>query len=383
MRAIQSFIFDTANKITFSHLPEIVHRFLAEQHLSANAFLYYLECCDRTEYAIRKIVKNPPKSGLVRAVRDCPKLGTVKKYTPFDERYGYTCLYVSNISEPTECTEADMQPFFRRMERTYGLSKAILYYCNVDFFEKVIPYARDLSRVKQRSELLGYPFDETEMLDLQPYGSMVRITRTIAGPSFNDLTLSVDVLHDGMYYDPSLYYEAMKALLPGIKSRTILRIVPNEKEQAAIEASNTKAAPLISECRAFLSGRLSPADRQTMHPCNYNLAPKLKKLAKNSGYSYSFFGNGVFRMDKCLPRGHYMSINVSTGPSHYDSTFQLIISGLGFSHNLAKVMFAPTDQNEFDTCADAFFTTVHEFETEFASKLDSLYDPTPAWFFPE
>ncbi len=409
MRAIRSFVFETANKITFSQLPEIVRRFLAEQRLSANVFLYYLECYDKTEHAIRflksldnnprikefilrtspetieenrKIVENPPKTALARAVTDCPKLGAVKTYTPFDEQYGSDHLYVSNIIEPTECTEADMQPFFKRMERTYGLSEAVLYYCDVDFFGKVIPYVRDLAPVQQRSEALGYPFDEAETLDLQPYGSMVCITRSVAGPRWNDLTLSVDILHDGTYYDPSPYYEAMKALLPGIKSRTLLRVIPNDKEQAAIEASNAEAAPLIAECSAFLSARLSPADRQTMHQCNYSLAPKLKKLAKNAGYSYSFVWSGVFGMNKRLPRGHYLSILVTSGQSHYDTTFHLNFDGLGFSHALTEVMFAPTDQSEFDACADAFFAAVRAFETGFASKLDCLYDPTPAWFFP-
>ena len=410
MRVIQSFRFETANKITFSQLPEIVHRFLSEQKLSSNRFLYFLECINEKAQAmlrlsywdanpetkefvqkyqpsaieeLQRIIDNPPKSAVDRAVKDCPKLGAVMQYTPSDLSGRSATFYVSNIAAPTECLEEDMKPFFKRMERTYGLSEADLYYCDIDFFGQTIPYERDSSRIKQRSEALNYPLDETEMLEAQPYGSIIHIQRINAGiPRWNDMTMSIDILHGGQCYDPTPYYKAMQALLPGIKSSTFLKVYLNDAEKARILSMESEATPLIEACRAFLSDRLTAAERQTMHQCNYNLAPKLKKLSKANGYSYAFVWSGVFSMNKHLNHGHYLQISVTSGPSHYDSTFHLHFIGLGFSHELANVMFAPTDQGEFDACAESFFGAVYECEKLYAAKLDLLYDPSPEWFFP-
>lgn len=410
MRIIQSFRFQTANKIPFSQLPEIVHRFLSEQKLSSKSFLYFLECIDEEARAMnrmaywnanpdikkfiqqhqpsaieeyQRIIDNPPVSPVDRAVKDCPKLGAVKSYTPVDESLGSATLYLSNIITPTECTEEDLKPFFKRMERTYGLSEVDLYYCDIDFFGYAIPYERDLSRIKKRSEALNYPFDETEMLESQPYGSMISIQRINAGiPRWNNMTMSIDILRDGQYCDPSPYYEAMKALLSSIKSETSLNIYLNDAEKARVLTKESEAVPLLEECSAFLLGRLTAAERQTRHQCNYSLAPKLKKLSKENGYSYAFVWSGVFSMKKRLKRGHYLRIIVTSGPSHYDSTFHLHFDGLGFSHELANVMCAPTDQSEFDACAESFFEAVRECENLYAAKLDRLYDPSPEWFFP-
>lgn len=403
MRVINIFSFETANKVKFSELPAIVHRFLDEQGLCSGRFLYYLESFDYKELAqrqkamlgfmdkfqredfdkqIEKYLKYPWGSPCARAVKDCPKLGPVRSLTP-PEKNDLKTLYVSNILDPTDCTEADVAPFYKRIERTYGIGEADLFYCDIDFFGKTIPAVRDTEHIKGIYERYGSEYDESYKLPEQLIGSYIKIDRCNAGiPRWNVLEMSIDILHDGIIMDAKPYREAMAELLPGVKCSSSLAVILSEEEKAAVADAGKKAEPMIRKCRSFLKKRLHGADHQILEMPNYKIAPKLRKLSREHGYDYTFVLNGVFSMKKRLPRGHFLVISTTSGPSHADSTFGLTFTGLGFSHSLGCAMYAPSCQEEFDACAEDFFAAAAEFEKTYAMQLNELYDVTPEWFFP-
>ncbi|MBQ2110466.1 MAG: hypothetical protein II191_01830 [Clostridia bacterium] len=366
MRAIRTYSFDIKKKIPFSELPAVAHKFLDKEDLSVGRFLYCLESLDLERYQTEKKV-NP----CLRAVKDCPKLGIVKKLSNsvmFDK------LLVDNVTADTECTEADIAPFFKRFERTYGAMDTNFFYYDVDFFGKVLPFLRDRSRLNPNLFLNS---DEPCLAD-QIYGSGICIYRTDMG--YTGVELGIDILHEGVLYNPEPYYRSMCELLPGAISRTELRVFLTDEETKEIGRLRTLGEPIIAECSNYLKERLPSKNRQTLSFPNYKIAPVLKKLAKQQSYVYSYTPVGFYELSKRLPRGHFLKIEVISHPSHWDTILSLDLIGLGFKHRLVSARETPENQAELDAWLRYAFSVFAEFEGKYSAELDSLYKETPDWF---
>ena len=194
------------------------------------------------------------------------------------------------------------------------------------------------------------------------------------------LELSIDTLYDSALYDPEPYFNSMAELLPGAKYTTALRVFLTDEEKSEIAPYGKQAAPVIEACSGFLKEKLPSKERQTLSMPNYNIAPILKKLAKRSGYSYSYRQLGFYSLAKRMPRGHYIDLFFTSGPSHYDTSLSIKFKGLGFEHALVCVMETPENQTELDTWLNHVFDVLSEFEKEYVPLLDALYKPTPDWF---
>ena len=363
MRAIRIYSFDVNKTVRFSQLPDIIHEYLERERLTADRFLYCLE-------AIELQTNNPCE----KAVKDCPKLGAVKKLPSPKEVNMFDELQVSNIIEDTNCTEADIIPFLKRYERTYGAMDTNFFYYDIDFFGKSTAFFRDRSRLNPNLFLSS----DEPCLASQVYGSGICIYRTDMGAV--GLELGIDVLHDGVLYDPEPYYKSMCELLPGAKSRTELRVFLTEAEKAAIAASGAQAQPILDECRGYLKEKLPSKERQTFAAPIYKIAPLLKKFAKKAGYSYSYEPYGCYALRKRLPRGHFLKLELESPPSHFRVGLHLTLEGLGFSDRLVGVVETPGDQAELDAWLNYVFEVLAGFEKEYAPSLDALYDPTPDWY---
>ena len=83
---------------------------------------------------------------------------------------------------------------------------------------------------------------------------------------------------------------------------------------------------------------------------------------------------------KITPRGHIISLEAITGPSHCDVNYVLTFSGLEFSHELANFGHAPRNQEDLDHFVDGFMKVLSGFEKDALPELDAYYPETPEWY---
>lgn len=373
MRVIKNYFFSIGTKVPFSDLPEIVSRFLDDNNLKSDTFMYYFEdlpACNITAEYIQK------KSSCSKILKDCPSLGKIRFYK--GSRYGrFDKLWISNIDKNNSFSSETILPLMKKIHRRYGLSTCDLYYFDIDFFCKRIHFERDYSDAEKLCED-GADFDATVQIDEQPYGSGIRLHRDILADNY--LSLTVDILQDGKIMDATPYYESLQKLLPKIKSDSSVNVYLTEEEKKKYEKYSEEAAPLLNKCRDFLSERITDREEQNMFESNYSIAKPMKRLAKQFGYSYNFTGYGSYASEKRTEKGNVLLIDIDSGPSHYDLNVQITYQGLGFFHSLCCACFTPTDQQETDECLKSVFNAVSDFETALLPELDSSFPETPDWF---
>lgn len=365
MRVIKKRNYYIRGKIPYSQWPELIHRYMHEQGLTNQKFLY---CFSN--------LTNP--AGCLRLVKDLPEIGSPRE---FYEDGQYREFFLTNIDTDNGCSEAQIMPLMKKIHRSYGLTDCDLYYLDVDFFSDPIPSGRLLKLAERHYHIINKPVNPLYMIDRQPYGSGFHLHRDIL--SDNYLSMSVDILHHGVIMDPEPYFSAMEKLLPGIRSNEMLNIYPTDEEQNAFDQNNATAMPAIKRCRDWLDAKLPGVGRQNTFRSNYNLAPKLKKLAKKYGFDYSYSGGGLYTLQHKTEKGHIFQLVADSGPSHYDTSFSMSIQGLGFYFILCAAMFVPTGQQEFDACAERAAEVADVFRKEMLPALDVYWPDTPDWYIPE
>lgn len=376
MRVIQTYAFNMSSKTPYSDYPAIAHRFLEEQNLTSHRFLYFF---DESVHHMKTVEETLASGSCAKAVKDCPALGEICFLNGSD--YGMCpTLFLSNIDVDTGCTEADILPHMKKIHRKYGFCESNLYYYDIDFFHNVIPYERDMSRAISRAEHFRRDLDPALLLQNQPYGSGIRLHRYSTGGNY--ISLSIDILQSGIIHDATPYFEAMKALLPNIHPTVSMQIYLTDAEKQEIVSWDKQIAPALEKARSFFTERFPTKDRQNNDLSNYTIAAKLKKLAKQHGFSYHYEGFGVYVLDKRTPRGHVLRLWVDSGPSHFDTTYHVNIQGIGFCHVLCKSMQTPTNQAESDACSEKMLSIISEFEKTIILELDAFYSETPNWFIP-
>lgn len=372
MRVIQTYTFRLNAKIPFFDYPTIVHRFLEEQKLVSHRFLYYFdELVDQKEFE-----EKLSAGSCAKAVKDCPVLGEIR----INKSGAYPKFFLSNIDRNTGCSEADMLPHMKKIHRKYGFCESSLYYYDIDFFNKVIPFERDISCVESRAKATQSDIDSTVFLNRQPYGSGIKLQRYSAGS--NEISLSIDLLHDGKIFDATQYFEGMKTLLPRIRPYVSMKTYLTEDEQQKIAYWNDQIIPLVDQSRSFFAEHFPTKDRQNTGASHYTVAPKLKNLAKQYGFSYNYIGCGFYTLDKRTERGHVLRLSVDSGPSHYDTTYLVDILGIGFCHRICTSMQTPNNQEESNTSVETIFSILSKFEKNLLKQFDEFYEETPGWFVP-
>lgn len=376
MRVIQTYTFNMSSKTPYSDYPAIARRFLEEQNLTSHRFLYFF---NELVYPMKTVEETLASGSCAKAVKDCPTLGEICFLNGSD--YGMSpMLFLSNIDVDTGCTEADILPHMKKIHRKYGFCESNLYYYDIDFFHNVIPYERDMSRAISRAEHFQCDLDPALLLQNQPYGSGIRLHRYSTGGIY--ISLSIDILQSGIIHDATPYFEAMKALLPNIHPTVSMQIYLTDAEKQEIVSWDKQITPALEKSRSFFAERFPTKDRQNNDLSNYTIAAKLKKLAKQHGFSYHYEGFGVYVLDKRTPRGHVLRLWVDSGPSHFDTTYHVNIQGIGFCHVLCKSMQTPTNQAESDACSEKMLSIISEFEKTIILELDAFYSETPNWFIP-
>ncbi len=381
MRLIRRWYYNMGTKPPFCEWPELVHRFLDRHGLSSRAFLYCFSdiLSESAHWNPAILEEETAVSGCKRAFKACPSFGE-PRMIPGRQYGGLDELVLSNIDTGSGCTEAEILPLMKRIHRSWGFASSAIYYYDVDFFGKMIPWERDLQDAREFSAMKHLPFEPMLFLGQQPFGSGIKLERFSYGKQ--EITFSIDLLHDGVVLDPAPYMETMRELLPNRHPQDVLQILFTPEEKQEYAARQASAEPLAEACRAWLAQRLSKGDNQTqsfLFP-EYKMANKLKALAKKYGFDYKFVINGNFTLTKRTAQGHCLELTVDSGPSHFATCFDLIFRGLGFSHLLYTASFHPQDQTEFDICAERVAAGTAAFAEEALTPLSRYYPDTPDWF---
>ena len=377
MRLIQNYRFDIRTKLPYAQWPEIVHRFLSENHLVSHRFLYYFDEFAKELPTQEEILR---KSSCIKILKDCPSLGEVRYY--HGKAYHRSEeLFLSNIDGQENFPESKLLPLMNKIHRRYGFASCKLFYFDIDFFGNRTYFQRDYSMATRTCQAASIPFDPTLHMEYQPYGSGIVLHRDICGDNY--LLLSIDLLHNGIVMDPTPYRETMQRLLPNIKVTTFQKIYLTEEEQQEIGDINRHAAPVLKQCCQFLGERLPFVKGQNRFPSNYSVATPLKKLAKQYGYQYKLLWNGgVYALEKRTPRGNVLYIVADSGPSHYDLGVDVVFQGVGFKHTLGNSNQTPTNQQEADAFLEKVISEIAAFENTLLPSLDCLFPETPDWFIP-
>lgn len=376
MRIIKKYRFQIGTKIPYYEWPEIIHRFLEDKKLTSRHFLYYFEdILSRDETPENKFAN----CGCTRILKDCPLLGDIRLH--YDEKHSRSYkLWLSNIDRNDFFPENAILPLMKKIHLRYGFCESVLFYFDIDFFGKSIPFERDYSAARQMCSIDKTEFDPTMYMECQPYGSGIVLHRDACADNY--IEMSVDLLHDGEVLDAAQYYESLKVLLPNTKVSTSLKIYLTDEEQQNIAAINQAAAPVLEKCRSFFMERTPYTVSQNHFPSNYSIAIPLRKLAKQHGYTYQRIHDGVFSLEKRTARGNVLFITVYSGPSHYDLSAGLSYQGVGFLHDLSVSRQCPISQQEADDFLARFLNTAAEFENVLLPSLDILFPETPSWFMP-
>ena len=377
MRLVKHYTFNIKTKIPFSEWPEIVHRFLSENHLTSHRFLYYFEDILSINQTKDEAL---PRSSCAKILKDCPSLGEIRYHNGRSHNRSDR-LWLSNIDRSDDFSESNLLPLMKKKHRRYGFCESNLYYFDIDFFGKRTCFERDYSVALRMSKTDKIPFDPTLYMECQPYGSGITLHRDACAENY--LKLSVDLLHDGTVRDATPYYEAMQKLLPQVKATSSLAIYLSEDERQRIEEINQSADPVLQKCRDFFKDRLSFTSSQNAFPSNYSVAKPLKKLAKKYGYTYKLVWNGgVYSLEKRTAKGNVIYIDIDSGPSHYDLGVGVSYQGIGFNHRIGCCNQTPTNQQEADAFLEDALFAVSEFEKTLLPALERLFPETPSWFIP-
>ena len=392
MRLIRIWTYSLGTKPPFSEMPELVHRFMAKHGLTNRAFMYYFKdyIFHDNPYVDKTKEQQIATAGCTRAFKACLSFGQPRYFhnDNADE------LILSNIDTGGGCTEEDIMPLMKQIHKRWGFVSSSLYY-DIDFFGDVIPWEHIENPLYSRN-----------------IGSGIVIERECSGKQY--ITFSIDLLHNGVVHDPTPYIKTMKELLPRRRPDDFLEIVFTEEEKREYAALQTTAEPLADECESWLKDRLPDEDGNTpsgwaenktetllkasINDCRelfrsaqdsadvlfpqYKMAPVLKAIAKRYKFTYQYIADGLYHLSYKTARGHSLVVGVDSGPSHTRADFFITFEGLGFSHCFHSARFFPSDQVQFDACAEYVFSVVDTFIAEALDPLVLHYPDTPDWYQP-
>ena len=274
MLAIQTYRFLIGTKIPFSDCPEIVQSFMEQQNLHYGRFLYYFE----DNYG-----------GLPKIMKDCPHIGSMRSRLNCN---GDEQFYLSNIEEDTGCTEAEILSVVPKIHRRYGLSEAHIIYQDIDFFAQKIP------------AVVQAPGNTPDRIK----GSGITLYRDSVFPRWTSIDLKIIICNGTDTYDPTPYFEAMQQLLPGVRHMGFVECCLTTEEQFLYDRLNESVDPLIQRAYAHFE-KLLPKDVSTPSTSDapkLSVAPALKRLGKQYGYSYIKHEYGCFFVQKRTKSGHYI-----------------------------------------------------------------------------
>lgn len=350
MLAVQTYRFLIGTKIPFSDCPQIVQTFLNQHALHYDRFLYYFQ---------------DNHGGLPKIMKDCPNIGSMRS-RPSNAG---ALFYLSNIEENTGCTDAEILSIVPKIHRRYGLSEAYIIYQDIDFFDQQIP------------AIIQAPYNNPTCIK----GSSITLYRDSVFPRWNSINLKI-VIHNGTNtYDPAPYFKTMKQLLPGVRYMGFVEYCLTSEEQALYDQLNESAVPLIENAHNYFEKLLPEHITSTpavLDPPSLSVAPALKRISKQYGYSYVKHEYGCYFVQKRTQSGHYILLDIDVGPMFKGVGLGIRYIGTGFDHRLGSTFGYPQGQKDLEDYLLQIFEALSSAERDAIPALNSHYPPTPDWFVP-
>ena len=388
MRVINTYQFFYGTKLPFSELPDRIHQFLSSQGLKSNRFMYYFE--DVVEKGLLPEGSNPVYAthGCERIVKDCPELGNIRIRRGKNRDYA-RYPFLTNL-DGESFPENKLLPLMKKIHKRYGFFSTYLYYSEIDFFGKAFPY--EPIYLNADDQISGLPYAPAWSNDCPPNAgiSIYRCSLT----TDNYIILSVDSLFDGKLRDTTPFYQALRAVLPKMRSYHETFIRPTKEEKAIIDASNLKAAPVLEKCRRFFQERM-PTDYKLTEDSDFSgIAKVMKTVAGSCGLSFNRARTGDYKAAKRTPRNAviYVELSITAEPPAYADLndpdtwkgVSLVISlqGVGFKHKLYSDVTVPRNRGAIIARLHELFSAYDEFKNDLLNELDSCFEVTPDWFVP-
>ena len=350
MLAIQTYRFWIRSKIPFSEWPQIAKSFLSQQSLKHSRFLYYFE---DTWGACPKAVKNYPNLGPVR------EGGGIRQNTP----------YLSNIEDGIGCSETEIMALMPKIHRRYGFGESYIIFQDIDFFSQNIP------------AIIQSPGNIPSCIK----GSSIVCFRDSVFPNLSCMDLRIIIYNGHNIFDPTPYLEAMKQFLPDIKYEGFVECCMTEDEQLKYSILKQNVTPILELVRNHFAASLPGAPREPRYSENsvkLTLAPAIRKLCKQYGYTYIRHASCIFFIQKRTPNGHYIVIYIDPGPYHHEVSFWVDFSGVGFKHRIADSSFFQASGGDVSDFLAKCFDVLSTAEKEVLPALDAYFPATPDWFTP-
>lgn len=350
MLAIQCYRFLIGSKIPFSDWPQIVQTFLEQQSLHYQRFLYYFE----DNYG-----------GLPKAIQDCAQMAPIRM-RPGSAGNNF---YLSNIEDGTGCTEAEIMALMPKIYRRYGFSKTHIIYQDIDFFSQNIP------------AIVQAPGNTPDCIK----GSGITLYRDSVFPRWSSIDLRI-IINDGQKtLDPTPYFHAMRQLLPGVRYMGYVECCMSDEEQNACDILNADATVLLEAARSHL-GKLLPSESEQpllmRNTPKLSVAPVLKKMCKQYGYTYVKYEYHTFFIQRRTANGHYILLDIDVGPTFQEVNSLIRYIGAGFDHRIAYSSHSPLNQADLENYLSQCFHGLRSAEEVVFPALDAHFPPTPDWFAP-
>ena len=105
----------------------------------------------------------------------------------------------------------------------------------------------------------------------------------------------------------------------------------------------------------------------------------LQAVFKGTGWRYISGRDGVHRMNKTLPGGHRMELELDRGPQFKRISGSLLIRGFSFLHTFHIPSYTPRDPEQMEHYVRCVREWADYVERHAAPRLLEVYGPTPDW----
>ena len=354
MRRIRHYVFKAGAKLPFADLPRTIHQFLDGQGLKNASYLYYFDALESQSgiNPCQRIYKDIPSIGEPEFVKS-------KKFYDFQ--------VITNMAGKPGVDETAILPFMKRIAFTYGAQAKICYF-DVDFHGKSIHH--------------GYktPISESQTENVRLYGSGIVLEKSVFGST---VSLCVDEIIDGVYYDPKPYFDAFKSLLNNQRcSLEYVDIIYSPEEIAQAQSLSEKSKSAVENARAFFKTRIQDLTSmgKSIGLCNCTVTPTLKREAKKRGYVYKGTGgSGWFEATKKTPNGNELVFTFDH-PQFCEVRIGLTFHAPGVHKTLFFASALPEKQQDYDDFVEFVFKTTDEYMKTLLPELDGYFIETPDWF---
>ena len=379
MRVLENYFFALSNGHTLDQISERVDAFLHSQGLSHKAFHYCFtsldfsqrhraildgsacekcgappfmceSCRNDAAKALRKI------TGCQKLAEEYPFLGQVeaKNEGPFSTQF------LHNFSDNSNAAKESIYALLPSLSRRYKLKEACIVYRDIDFCGQHYPCAAP----------------DIKLLTNGCIGSGITVLHTHDGG--NCAVMTIEHRYPGQLPGTKPYADSFVQHL-GCENHLYYRtrIIMDDEETARYTHLHSLAKPLIEQTTNFINQNLPAHDESSSSTKTAKLPGCLKKLAQQYGYDYLGYHYYVYALEKNVPNGHKIRLELVSGPRSHQITPYIVLSGLGFEHNISASSFDTQNSQQF---LPIFFEVLGQTEQTMMPGIFDLYPPTPDWF---